>query len=289
MAKSQFVEVDFSNVKDSTGINPKHKPEGEYLLKVTKAEVTKTKGDDPQPMVVFLLQSIEDRSAVYPYYCPLADASLWKIRTLFINLGLPVPKSKGKLNIGLAVGKEIGVGLEDDEYNGKLKSVITNTFPANELEAVSSESDDEDYEDDEDEDEEEAPAPKAKAKKKKPAPVVEEDEDDEEDEEEEEEAPAPKARKKRKPAPVVEEEDEEEEDDEEEEAPVVKKPSARTLKRRAEKAAAEAAAKAAAEEDDDEDEDEDDEPVAPVKKARKKSKPAPVEEDEDDDLDLDDI
>lgn len=249
MAKNQIVNVDFSDVKDSTGINPKHKPEGEYLLKISKAEVTKTKNDEP--MVLFLLQATDDRSAVYPYYCPLTPASLWKIRTLFINLGLPVPKSKGKLNVGSTEGREIGVALEDDEYNGKMKSVIVNTFPANELEAVDSESDDEDYEDDvEEEEEEEAP----KAKKRKAAPVVEEDEDDEE------------------------------EDEEEEEAPVVKKPSARTLKRRAEKAAAEKAALEAEEDEDDEEEEEE----VPVKKTRKK-KPAPVEEDEDDDLDLDDI
>lgn len=265
MAKNQVVNVDFSDVKDSSGINPKHKPEGEYSLKVIKAEVTKTKGDDPQPMVLFLLQATDDRSAVYPYYCPLTTASLWKIRTLFINLGLPVPKAKGKLNVGLTEGREIGVMLEDDEYNGKLKSVIVNTFPVGELEAVDSEGDDEDYEADEDEEEEEeeAPAPKAKAKKAKakPSPVEEDDEEEDDDEEEEEE-----------------------------EAPPVKKPSARTLKRRAEKAAA---AKAAAEAEEDDEDEEDEEPPAPVKKKSKK-KPAPVvEEDEDDDLDddldLDDI
>lgn len=281
MVASNLVSVDFSNVKESSGVNPKHKPEGEYRLRVTKAELGKAKSGDP--MVTFLMQSVDDRSAVYPYYCPLSESSLWKFRTVLISLGLPVPKKKGQVNLSKTIGLELGVGLEDDEYDGKMKSVIMNTFPADELDAIDSDGSDEDEGDEEDEDdEEEAPAPKAK--KRKPAPVVEEEDDEEEDEEEE---PAPvKKKAKKKPAPVVEEEDEDEEEDdeEEEEAPPVKKVSARTLKRRAEKAAAE---KAAAEEEDDEDEEEEEAP-APKKKAKKKAKPV-VEEDDDEDLDLDDI
>lgn len=275
MAKAQMVTVDFTDVKDSTGINPKFQDDGEYLLKITKADVTKSKEGDP--MVVFLLQDTNDRSAVYPYYCPLTPKVLWKIRTLFINLGLPVPKTKGKLNIGSTVGKSIGVFLEGEEYNGKMKSVITNTFPADELEPVSSDdSDDDDDFEEEDEDVEEAP--KAKAKKRKAPEPVEEDDDEDEDDEEDEPAPVVKKSKaKAKPAPVEDEDDDE--DEEEEEAPKVSK---RTAARRAAKAAA---AKAA---EEDEDEDEDDEP-APAPKARKKSKPAPVEEDDDDDLDLDEV
>lgn len=250
MAKdpSLVISVDFSDVKESTGINPKHQPEADYGMRIIKVEMKKTK-EKQEPMALILFQDLNMRSAVYPYYCTFTDNMLWKIRNVFLAAGQPVPKSKGKIDLGKLINKEVGVTLEDDEYDGKPKSVISAVFHKDELEPTDAEEDDELEEDDEDEVEEEAPAPK----KKKPAPVVEEEEED----------------------------DEEEAEEEEEEAPVVKAPSKRTLARRAEKAAAEAA-----EEEDDEDEEEE---PAPVAKKKRKAAPAPVEEDEDDDLDLDEI
>jgi hypothetical protein len=263
MAKdpSLVVTVDFSDVKESSGINPKQQPEADYLMRIIKVEMKKTK-EKNEPMALILFQDANMRSAVYPYYCTFSDNMLWKIRNAFIAAGVPVPKSKGKIDLGKLVNKEVGVTLEDDEYDGKMKSVISAVFHKDELEPTDAEEDD--FEDDEEEDEEEVEeAPVKKSKKKAPAPVEEEDEEEE-----------------------AEEEDEEEE---EEPAPVVKAPSKRTLARRAEK---EAAAKAAAEaeEEDDEDEEEEEAP-APVAKKKAKAKPAPVVEDDedDDDLDLDDI
>lgn len=256
MAKdpSLVISVDFSDVKESSGINPKQQPEGDYLMRIIKVEMKKTK-EKNEPMALILFQDANMRSAVYPYYCTFTDNMLWKIRNAFIAAGVPVPKSKGKIDLGKLINKEVGVTLEDDEYDGKMKSVISAVFHKDELEPTEAEDDD--------------------------FP-----EDDEDDEEETIIDAAPPVKKK-KAAPVVEEEDDEEDDDEEEE-PVVKAPSKRTLARRAEK---EAAAKAAAAAEEDEDDEEEEEAPAPVKKS-KKSKPAPVvedDEDDDEDLDLDDI
>lgn len=254
MAKdpSLVINVDFSDVKESSGINPKQQDEGDYLAKIIKVEMTKTKAKDgkaPEPMALILFQDANMRSAVYPYYCTFGDNMLWKIRNTFIAAGVPVPKSKGKIDLGKLINKEVGITLEDDEYDGKMKSVISAVFHKDELEPTEAEEDD-----------------------------FEEEEDDEEEVVEE----APK--KKRKAAPVVEEEDdEEEEDEEEEEAPKVSK---RTAARRAAKEAAAAAA-----EEDEDDEEEEEEAPAPVKKS-KKAKAAPVveeDDEEDDDLELDDI
>jgi len=234
MAKqTTVVSVDFSDVKESTGINPRHQPEGDYLLKITEATVGKSKAQDT--MITVLLQDVNMRSATYPYYCVLKDNQLWKLRNLFLAAGLPVPKAKGKLDVAKLKGKEVGVTLIDDEYDGKEKSVIDAVFHKDELEGESVEAEDDDFEEDEEdevevddvdedeEEEEEAPAPKkSKAKAKKaPEPEPEDDEDDEDDEEEEEEpapvkkkAPAKKAKAKAKPAPVEDDEDEDEDDDE---------------------------------------------------------------------------
>lgn len=222
---ANYVDVDFSDVKERSGFNPKHQEPGDYLLKITKAELGKSKGGEPQITVSFQDQNL--RSAVYPYYCPLSTNMLWKIRNVFIAAGQKVPKGKGRIDLDKIINKEVGATLGDDEYNGQLKSVIENLFHKDELEPVEAEDDDapEDDEDeveeadvDEEEDDEEEtiidaapPAKKSKAKAK-PAPEPEEDDEEEDDEGEPEPAPVKKkaAKAKAKPAPV--EEDDEDDD-----------------------------------------------------------------------------
>lgn len=258
--------LDFSNVKESSGINPKHVESGEYAAKITG--VTEVEAKDGVPMWLFTITPDEHRSATYPYYCKLQENQLWKVRNLFISAGLGklvAGKAKSTVDPNKVVGKAIGILLEEDEYEGKMKSVIEAVMPMSDLEDGGVDEDPEIDVDDEEE-EEEVVAPK----KRKAAPVVEEEE---EDEEEEEEAPAPKKRaKKAKPAPV-----EEEEEEEEEEVPAPKKRKAK-------------AAPVVEEEDEEEDEEEEAPKVSKRTAARRaaKAKAAPAEE-EDDELDLDDL
>lgn len=215
MAAVKARNFDFSGVKDRSQYSPKHMAEGDYLATITSVEETKSKKGDTQ--WVFGIQLADHRSAVYPYYCNVENPDqLWKLRNLAISAGMPVPKRAAKLDPNKLVGKQLGVALSDDEYEGKMKSVIDALMPKSELADYAEVADDagDDADEDDFEEAEETPAPK---KRKAAEPVEEEDEE----EEEEEEAPAPRKRKA-KPAPVEEEDDEEEE---EEEAPApVKKP-----------------------------------------------------------------
>lgn len=180
MAENETVTarvVDFTNVRDSSGINPKRMPAGDYLARVTKVfdKPTKSTGEFQWCFVV----ALEEGSATYPYYCKLVDNQLWKLRNLFVAAGINVPKKRLKIDPSKVVGKLIGITLEDDEFDNKPKSVIASLFSAAELkdETVPASEDDEEEEyDDEEEDEETQPAAA---------------DDDEEEEEEEEEAPAP--------------------------------------------------------------------------------------------------
>jgi hypothetical protein len=201
--------LDFTNVKDGGNFNTKRVPAGDYLAKVTKVIDAPTKkkddgsGGDPQwTFTVELVDKYSDRK--FPYRCKLEANQLWKIRNLFIAGGIVIPKKKMKVDPNKAVGRLIAVSLDDDEYDGKMQSVISQVFPASELDDAGTDTDDVDEneeEDDEEEEEEPAPAP-ARRKKAAPEPEPEEDEEDEEeaedDEEEEEEEPAPpvKARAK---------------------------------------------------------------------------------------------
>ena len=210
MAKSavRARTLDFSNVKESSGINPKHLDEGEYLGKVI--EVRDDPAKDGEAMWNFIIQLEDHKTATYPYYVKLVENQLWKLRNLFVAAGVDIPKKAVKIDPNRVVNKTICVVLEDDEYEGKTKSVISALMPKEEFEGY--EGDTSPADDDEDEDEEDEPAPVAK-KRGRPRKVVEEVEDDEDEEEDEEPAPVKRGRGRPKKV-VVEEEDDDDEEDE---------------------------------------------------------------------------
>lgn len=187
--------VDMTNVKEAGAFNPRRKPEGDYRAKIAKVEDHKSKKGNEQ--WVFTIQLADDQRATYPYYCGFEEKEAWKIRNLLIACGKKVPKKRVNVDPNSLVGKEIGISLVDDEYEGKLKSTIDAVFPADDLgEAdepededtdtddedeedevdTDDDSDDEDEEDSEDDDDDEEPEPepepvKKKAKKKAAAPA----------------------------------------------------------------------------------------------------------------------
>lgn len=224
--------IDFGNVKERGNFNTKHVDDGDYSAKVTKVEFTEAK--DGEDMWVFSIVLDEHPRATYPYYCKLVENQLWKLKNIFEAAGISVGSRKVKVDPNKLIGKAIGVAMEDDDYEGRLKSVIAEVFPEEEVGgAVDGEEEDgADLEEDDIEEEEEKPAKRKPAAKKKAAPIEDdEDEEDEEDEdeeeeEEEEEKPAPKKRpakkapakkapaRKRRPADDEEEDDEDMEIDE---------------------------------------------------------------------------
>lgn len=217
-ATASAKNVDFTNTKDAGEFNPKRQKAGDYQGRVTKVVDSPSKKDN----VFQWCFTVKVGSGTYPYYCKLQENQLWKLRNLFVAAGIQVPKKKMKVDPNRVVGKTIGVTLEDDEYNDKLKSSIAATFPASELsdDVVDEDDEDLDDEDEEEEEEEEEPTPPKKKAKKKSAPEPEEDEDEEEDEEEDDE------------------EDDEEEDEEEEEPEPPKKSAKKAPAKKAPKAKA---------------------------------------------------
>jgi hypothetical protein len=254
--------IDFAGVEGKSNIfRPKRRPEGEYYATVVAVEDHESKAGNVG--WVFTIKIVGDPRSTYPYYATLDKKSLWKVRELFIAAGLKVPGKRVKADPSKVVGKTIVVFLEDDEYEGRLKSTVNGVIPASEAEeplndakaSKATASDDEDDEDDDDEDE--APPPrKGQVSRKKAAPV--EDEDDEDEDEEDDEPAPPKKSKKSAPAKSAKKKSPPPDD-----------------------------------EDDEDDEDEDDEPPAKAKKSKpapaKSKKRKPADDDDDDEMDLDDL
>ncbi len=166
--------IDFSDVPEGGGrtFNKKRQPAGDYLGKIVKVQDEKSKKDG----VAQWLYTIQVGRYTYPYYCKLQANQYWKIRALFKAAGINVPSKRVKVNPDLPVGKNVGVTLEDDEYDGKEQSVVDALFPPSELQDAGVPDEVEGDEEVEDEVEE---APVAKKKAPPAAPVIEDDELDE--------------------------------------------------------------------------------------------------------------
>ena len=196
--KAAKAKVDFTDAGDRGPWNQKHQDEGDYLFKIVAVLDSPTK-ENNEPQWIFAFQDVENKSYVYPFRCKLDKKNTWKIRNVFEACGVKVAQKMLNVDPQKVVGKLIGATLEDDEYNGKVKSVIGNVFSASEFgDAVKDEDPDEadeveeddDAEDDEDEEEEPAPKKKTKPAAKKPPakssksnkkPPVDEDEDEEDE------------------------------------------------------------------------------------------------------------
>lgn len=124
--------LDFTNVKDSSGINPKHVEAGDYGARIIA--VTETLKDDV-PMWRFDFQLHDMKSAVYPYYCKLQENQLWKLRNMLIAAGIQVPKKKVGVDPNKLVNKDVAITLDDEEYEDKMKSAIEAVFPISELDS----------------------------------------------------------------------------------------------------------------------------------------------------------
>lgn len=249
--------VDLTKVKEGGNFRPKRKPEGDYKAKIVKVDDHQPKDTTKPQGWVYTIMVDGDNRATYPFYVNPAPKEAWKIAQISEAAGFKISGKRVNFDPNRLVGKAVGVALEDDEYEGRVKSSIGEIFPVSEVGANANEADDIDLDEGEeivedDEPEEEAPAPRKRAARKAPEP---EPEDDEEEYEEEEPEPTPPPRKRvRKAAPPPVEDDE---DEDVEEEPV--KPTRRR---------------------------------APAKKAAtptRRSRPAPAEDDDLEDLDVDDL
>jgi hypothetical protein len=131
MAKT--VVIDFTDMKEPSNINPKQVEPGEYLATIVGVEDKKSQKDQADMwLVIFKVDG--EPSARYPYYVKHSDkASAWKAFNLFHCAGFNAKRGKMKLDPDKLVNRTVGVTMEDDEYEGRMKSVVTRVFSPSEL------------------------------------------------------------------------------------------------------------------------------------------------------------
>lgn len=200
--KSKKYSIDFGDVEGEVGGRRTRRiPEGDYIAKITGVERKKNKAGDAY-YFSWKVQVVESASgdtkhkgAPLYYTTSLKHEALWNLRNLIYA------STDGKKNVAgksvdfdptSLVGKKIGITVEDDEYEGKIRSQIADVVPPSQLQGDEDADDDEDLEDtddeddddlddvdDEDDDEDDEPVVKKKPKtKKKKSKASDDDEDD---------------------------------------------------------------------------------------------------------------
>lgn len=122
------ISIDFSDVK-APSFSTVHQAPGVYNAEIAGVEMTKTKSDNTD-MLVFAIVAGPGR---YPYYCKIVPNQLWKLRELIEAAGTKVPNKVVQIDPAKYVGSRINVELEDDSYQGKLRSRVARVAPFSEL------------------------------------------------------------------------------------------------------------------------------------------------------------
>ena len=132
MGSAKAKTLDFSGVEDRAGnFRPRRKPEGDYYAHVVEVkDHTSKEGNEGW---VFTIKVDGDARSSYPYYVNFDKEQLWKARGLAVACGVKVPSGKVKMDPNKLTGKALGIALEDDEYEGRVKSTIAAIFPLEEL------------------------------------------------------------------------------------------------------------------------------------------------------------
>ncbi len=156
MAKK--IRLDFSKTEERSGWNTKHIPEGLHKMKVES--VQETEAQDGTAMLVYALVPADPKLKTrrFPYYCKLQQNQLWKLRDLLVASGISVPKKAQMIDPNGPVGKFIAAEVEDDTYQGNLRSTVNGTYGLDILDedgdSSTPDADEEEYDDEAEADEE---------------------------------------------------------------------------------------------------------------------------------------
>ncbi|QBZ72902.1 hypothetical protein SEA_PRINCEPHERGUS_33 [Microbacterium phage PrincePhergus] len=156
MAKK--IRLDFSKTEERSGWNTKHITEGLHKMKVES--VQETEAQDGTAMLVYALVPADPKLKTrrFPYYCKLQQNQLWKLRDLLVASGISVPKKAQMIDPNGPVGKFIAAEVEDDTYQGNLRSTVNGTYGLDILDedgdSSTPDADEEEYDDEAEADEE---------------------------------------------------------------------------------------------------------------------------------------
>lgn len=115
------VRIDFSKVKDGGRVRV---PEGDYVVKVKAVKQETSQSGNPMLVWTFTGTDGKLKGRDLTDRTSLQTNALWKVRDVLEAMGVKVPKKIVDLPLKPLIGKELGVTLFDDEYEGRISSKV---------------------------------------------------------------------------------------------------------------------------------------------------------------------
>ena len=208
------IKIDFTKTEERSGWNTRQIPEGLYRAKVVSVQETEAQDGTAMLVYGFVPEDNRFKSRRFPYYCKLQQNQLWKLRDLLVAAGETVPKRAVNIDPEKIVGKSVAIEVEDDSYNGNVRSSVNGVYGVDILDEDGGDTeveDDEEYDDEDGDYEEDVEEVEDESDEDEDYDDEEEDleddeedlyEDDDEDYDDEEEDEEPEPAPKRRPAPA---------------------------------------------------------------------------------------
>lgn len=134
-------------------------PEGDYKVKIVKAEKGLTRDGDKTQLIVsyeILDGPGKTKGKTLKDYMTITAKSAYRVGQLLDACGIKWSAKIIELPLNKLKGKELGITVHDgDPYKGKIKSEIGDWLDAETIDGILEGEDDEDEDDDEDDDEDE--------------------------------------------------------------------------------------------------------------------------------------
>lgn len=122
-------EVDLSDVQE----NSYSIPDGTYRAKCTDVQQDVSKSGNPMFVWDFTIIEGQYAGRTFKSWTAITPAAMWKVAETVTALGVGQTGQVVKFKRGDVVGKECGIVIEQDEYNGKTSSKIANVIPVSEI------------------------------------------------------------------------------------------------------------------------------------------------------------
>lgn len=125
---SDNFEVDLSEVQSGFVI-----PDGTYRVKCIEIEQTVSKGGNPMFVWTFEVSAGDYTGFQSKVFTALTPAAMWKVAETVEALGVGQQGQVVKFKRSDVINKECGALIEQDEYNGQIRSSISRVLSLKEL------------------------------------------------------------------------------------------------------------------------------------------------------------
>lgn len=122
-------EVDLSNVQENSYVIPN----GIYAAKCVDVTQDVSKGGNPMFVWDFELVGGDYNGRTFKSWTAITPAAMWKVAETVQALGVGQTGQVVKFKRSDVIGKACGLVIEEDEYNGKVSSKISNVISVQEM------------------------------------------------------------------------------------------------------------------------------------------------------------